>query len=159
MELWRRLSDDARQAVVTAHNLARNQGCNEITAEHIGLGILAHPDCIACALIRAMGVDAQHLRDALTEATAGYAMGGPAPLEMEFTATARRCLQMAEVEARNEPEWPAGQGGEAVVTTGHLLLGLISPSTEADLKVLRAHGVFYGEVRALLRRMRRGGDV
>lgn len=153
MELWLRLSDDARQAVVTAHNLARNQGCNEITAEHIGLGILAHPECIACALMRAMGVDAQHLRDALTEATAGYAIGGPAPSEMKFSAIARRCLQMAEVEARNEPEGPTAQAGERLLTTGHLLLGLISPSTEANLKVLRAHGVFYGEVRALLRGM------
>jgi hypothetical protein len=59
-------------------------------------------------------------------------------------------MQIASIEARRDS---ASAGRPLEVTTAHLLLGLISPTSMADLRMLRTHGVFYGEVGEILRRL------
>lgn len=154
MDLWNRLSDDARQAIITARNLARTQGCNSVTPEHLALGILQQQGSVAREIFQEMGVNAARLRDSLMEAASCHAVGGPIPDDLDFDETARRCLQMAEVEARKDA---ARRGAtldeENPLSTAHLLLGLVSPTSTANLKPLRTHGVFYGEAAEILRRL------
>jgi ATP-dependent Clp protease ATP-binding subunit ClpA len=154
MDLWKRLSDNARQTLASARNIARGQGCNEVAPEHIALGLLAHPTCVGCEILREMGIDRRRLHKALTEAAAQHAEGGAPPDEIAFDTTARRCLQMAALEARRHvaSQRPA-TGDTPLLSTGHLLLGLISPSSTAGLKALRAYGVFYGEAGEILKRL------
>lgn len=153
MEPWQRLSDNARQAVVSARDLARSQGCNDVSAEHLVLGILAQKGCLARRILRERGVDIHGLRDDLMQAAARHTAGGPTPSELDLTPTARRAMQMASVEARKDAARHARTlGQDFFVSTVHLLLGLIHPASTADLRSLRTHGVFYGEVRELLRR-------
>ena len=154
MELWQQLSDDARQAITAARSLARDQGCNAVAPEHIALGVLQQQGCLAWQVLEEMGIDPADLHADLTDAAARYSNGGAAPDELDFTTTAQRCMQMASVEARKDAarlRESAGQG--APVSTAHLLLGLISPASTADLRTLRTQGVFYGEVGEILRRL------
>lgn len=59
-------------------------------------------------------------------------------------------MQIAWIEARKDA---ATAARPLKVSTAHLLLGLISPTSMADLRMLRTHGVFYGEVGEILRRL------
>lgn len=153
MDLWHRLTDDARQALLTARNLARGHGCTQITPEHIALGILTQEQSLACQVLHQMGVDMPQLRQALARAAAHHATGGQMPQELQFTPTAARCLRMAHVEARKHAAPRATSEGDRLLTTAHLLLGLTSPVSTTDLNVLRIYGVFYGEVGEILQRM------
>ncbi len=150
MELWNQLSDDARQAICTARNLARSQGCYAVTPEHLALGILERHGCLAWQILLEMGVNPADLRAELTDAAVRSSDGGVATDELEYTPAAHRCMQIASIEARRDS---ASAGRPLEVTTAHLLLGLISPTSMADLRMLRTHGVFYGEVGEILRRL------
>ena len=153
MAAWQRLSDNARQAILAARNLARAQGCGTVSPAHLVLGILAQDACLAVSILRDMGVDTRSLRQHLTDKAAAHATGGQPPDDIDLTVAARQCMQVASIEARKD----AGRHGKHLgvdffVSTAHLLLGLVSPASTADMKTLRTHGVFYGELRELLHR-------
>ena len=150
MELWSQLSDDARQAICAARNLARSHACSAVTPEHIALGILERHGCLAWQILLEMGVNPADLRAELTDAAVRSSDGGVATDELEYTPAAHRCMQIAWIEARKDA---ATAARPLKVSTAHLLLGLISPTSMADLRMLRTHGVFYGEVGEILRRL------
>lgn len=154
MELWQQLSDAARQAVTSARSLAREQGCNTVAPEHVALGILQQQGCLAWQVLEEMGIDPRDLHADLTDAAARHSNGGVAPEKLDFTTTTQRCMQMAWVEARKDAaRLRANSEQDTVVSTAHLLLGLVSPASMANLRELRTHGVFYGEVGEILRRI------
>jgi len=154
LELWQQLSDDARQAITTARSLAREQGCNAVAPEHIALGILEQQGCLAWQVLEEMGIDPRDLHADLTDAAARHSNGGVAPDELDFTTTTQRCMQMAWIEARKDAaRLRTTSEQDPVVSSAHLLMGLISPASTADLRALRTHGVFYGEVGEILRRI------
>ena len=158
MELWDRFSDDAKQAILRAHEVAREMQAPEVSPEHLALGIIAVERGSGCRMMRSMGVNLERLRDALLDAAP---MGGtPSPEEMTLTSQAQRCLQAAYLEWRKHAAVVTGQGGDDIpddfpFESVHLLLGLLAPSSRSECRTLISHGVFYGEVSELLRRGRR----
>ena len=154
MEPWRRWTPNLRRAILAAHDIASDQGCPAIEAEHLALGILHVEGCAARPTLTEMGGDIVALRPALFEQAARGACNEPtAPDDIGLDLRARRALQVGYVEARQD--W--GRRGrrfddDGRVGTQHLLRGLTSPAGEVDASVLRTHGVFYGEVREILRR-------
>lgn len=152
MELWQQLSEHARQAITAARSLARDQGCDAVAPEHIALGILEQEGCLAWQVLEEMGVDPRELRPGLTGAATQHPNAGVSLQTMDFTSTAHRCLQSAWLEARQQSAQEPNDG-QPGITTGHLLLGLISPASNAEVRALRTQGVFYSEVRLVLRRL------
>ena len=164
MELWERLSRDARQAIIRAHEVAQEMKSPQIAPEHLALGIIDLGRGSGYEMLRGMGVNLDHLRDALVRAAP---MGeSQAADEIAFTQETQRCLRTAYLEWQKHAAVGAGRsaataladfgGGEPAADSNlesvHLLLGLLAPSSRCECRTLISHGVFYGEVSELLRR-------
>jgi len=153
MELWKRMSEDAQQAILRAHGLAVQMGSPRIAPQHLALGIIDIEHGSGYEMLRRMGVNIERLRAALMDAAP---MGpGTAPDEVVFTDQAERCLRTAYLEWQKHAA--AGRGGtdapaQSRLESVHLLLGLLAPSSRCECRTLISHGVFYGEVSELLRR-------
>lgn len=152
---WRRFGGNLRRALLAAHEIARAQACPAVDAEHLALGLLDLPDCVARRVLLDLGVDLAALRADLAAAAAARCVDTATPPDdLRLTPRAERALQIAYVEARTD----YGRRGVSFeprghVATQHLLLGLASPAGEVDLAALRRRGVFYGEVGEMVRRI------
>lgn len=154
MELSIGLSDEARRALLAAEDTARQDGSHQITPHHIALGILADNTSLAATVLESMGIDVLDLAETLRTTSPAGPGDCDQPDELRLSDPARRSLQIAQVEARRTTVAAArGEANKPTLSTGHLLLGLISPTSSADVKALRSHGVFYGEVVEILRRL------
>src|ERR1700748_1010601 len=63
---FERFTPRARDSVVTAQTAAREAGNNEITPEHLILGVLNDPEALVTTLLRAQRVDPESLRTSIT---------------------------------------------------------------------------------------------
>jgi len=154
MEIWQHFSRDARRAVLRAEQIARELHASVIAPEHLALGIIEIGEGSGWAMLQRLGVNLTRLREALLAAAPVGAAPGPA--ELELSSQAQRCLQTAYLEwqkhvaARTDAEAPGA--AKPPLESVHLLLGLLAPSSRCECRTLISHGVFYGEVRELLRR-------
>src|ERR1700722_15106241 len=63
---FERFTPRARNAVVAAQNAAHEAGNDEITPDHLTLGLLADPEALVTKLLKAQQVDPQSVRAAIT---------------------------------------------------------------------------------------------
>ncbi|MFF5899193.1 Clp protease N-terminal domain-containing protein [Streptomyces argenteolus] len=110
-----RFDEEARSAVVGASNAAHASRNDEISPEHLLLGLVALPDCLAVRAIAEQGVPADAVREAATRALAAPADELPALIP--FDPGARKVLELTFREALRL--------GNDVVGSGHLLLALL----------------------------------
>jgi ATP-dependent Clp protease ATP-binding subunit ClpC len=138
-----RYSERARAVLDRAAEFARGSGRSHIDGEHLLHGIVTASDGVAVLILTALRVPREQVR-ADVEARCGYG-GAPAPGLAGLTASARRAVDFASLEAL--------QCGESRIGTGHLLLGLLRLGSGAAVEVLTEHGATYDRARAELRRV------
>jgi Clp amino terminal domain, pathogenicity island component len=110
---FERFTPRARDSVVTAQIAAREAGNDEITPEHLILGLLNDPEALVTKLLRAQRVDPESLRTSIT-------LPPPAdkvPALIPFSGTARKALELTFREALRL--------GHNYIGTEHVLLALL----------------------------------
>ena len=110
---FERFTPRARNAVVAAQTAAHEAGNNEITPDHLVLGVLSDPDALAARLLKAQEVDADAVRAAVILPPAA---GEPREL-IPFSGPARKALELTFREALRL--------GHNYIGTEHLLLALL----------------------------------
>lgn len=108
-----RFTPRARSAVVAAQNAAHEARNDEITPDHLVLGVLSDPDALATKLLTAQQVDAESVRTAITLPSAA---DNP-PHLIPFSGPTRKALELTFREALRL--------GHNYIGTEHLLLALL----------------------------------
>ena len=114
-----RFTARARDAVVAAHNAAREARNAEVAPEHLVLGLVADPGSIAAVVVDRLGVPLEAVRNAAT-ATLGAPVDD-APEVVPYDARSRKLLELTLREALRL--------GHDYVGTEHLLLALLEQQT------------------------------
>jgi hypothetical protein len=110
---FERFTPRARASVVAAQTAARDGGNNEITPDHLILGVLNDPDALVSKLLRAQRIDPESLRSSI-------ALPPPAekvPALIPFSGAARKALELTFREALRL--------GHNYIGTEHVLLALL----------------------------------
>ncbi|GAB3073086.1 Clp protease N-terminal domain-containing protein [Micromonospora schwarzwaldensis] len=124
-----RFTPRARNVVLASQEEARAAGHAEITPEHVALGLLAEPDGLAAALVKAKGVPLEMFREAV--AATLPAKADQVPDLIPYDARAKKVLELTFREALRM--------GHNYVGTEHILLALLEE--EGDGGVLRGLGL------------------
>ena len=118
-----RFTPRARNVVMAAQNEARAAGNDQITPEHVVLGLLSEPESIAVKALAAQGIEPSVVRDAATAVLpAGVA---EVPDLIPFDAGARKALELTFREALRL--------GHNYIGTEHLLLALLELEDRAGV--------------------------
>ncbi len=118
-----RFTKRARNAVVAAQNEARAAGNDQISPEHVVLGLLSEPGSLAVAAIVAQAVPLDAVRQAATAALPPAA--GDVPPLIPFDQRSRKTLELTFREALRL--------GHNYVGTEHILLALLELEDSAGL--------------------------
>jgi ATP-dependent Clp protease ATP-binding subunit ClpC len=135
--MFERFTDKSRRAVVLGQEEARYLNHNYIGTEHLlaglrreNLGVAARALDSACVTMDAVRAEIEKLVGRGKQAPSGH---------IPFTPRAKKCLELSLREALNL--------GHNHITTGHLLLGLISNDDCTAVKVLGGLGTDLGQLR------------
>lgn len=112
-----RFTPRARGAVVAAQNAAHQAGNNEITPDHLLIGVLGDEAALATVLLRLQQVDTEALRAAATASIAALRVETEPPELIPFSRPARKALELTVREALRL--------GHNYVGTEHQLLALL----------------------------------
>jgi ATP-dependent Clp protease ATP-binding subunit ClpA len=107
-----RFTPRARNAVVAAQNAAHEAANNEITPDHLVLGVLSDPAALATVLLHKQNVDTEAVRKAIKLPPAGET-----PALIPFSGPARKALELTFREALRL--------GHNYIGTEHMLLALL----------------------------------
>ena len=107
-----RFTPRARNVVVVAQNKAGEAGNNEITPDHLLLGLFADPDGLAPKLLAGQGIDADKVANAITLPP----RVGDTPTLIPFNGQAKKALELTFRQALRL--------GHNYVGTEHILLAL-----------------------------------
>ena len=135
--MFERFTDQARQAVVRAQEEARGFDHNYIGTEHLLVGLWCEEPGVAARTLESAGITVDAVRGKV-ETLVGRGQEPPAA-HIPFTPQAKKCLELALREAIKL--------GHNHISTGHLLLGVISQQDSVAVQVL-------GELDANLERLR-----
>jgi prophage maintenance system killer protein len=132
-----RFTDQARRAVVLAHEEARTLDHHYIGTEHILLGLLHEGDGVAAKSLQALGISLPAVRQQVEEIIGHgkQAVSGHIP----FTPRAKKVMQLSRQEAANL--------GSDHIATEHILLGLIREGSGVAAQVLTSLGADLGRLR------------
>jgi len=108
-----RFTDRARNVVVVAQNKAHEAGNNEITPDHLLLGLFVDPGGLAFKLLESQGVDADRAAKAVTLPPKVDEM----PALIPFNSQAKKALELTFREALRL--------GHNYIGTEHILLALL----------------------------------
>ncbi|WP_055403586.1 MULTISPECIES: Clp protease N-terminal domain-containing protein [unclassified Mycobacterium] len=132
-----RFTPRARGAVVAAQNAAHEAGNDEITPDHLLLGVLSDPAALATVLLRRQDIDTEALRAAVQLPPPG----AETPALIPFSGPARKALELTFREALRL--------GHNYIGTEHLLLALLElEDASSGEGPLRRLGVDKGRVEA-----------
>ena len=137
-------TDAFRTALVRAANEARRIGSGEVDGAHLLLGLTCEPDATADAIWEAAGTEGPIVYWR-TMSLIQVSEPLDASTELPYTESAREVLRVAVDEA--------DAGGDRLVGTEHLLLGLIREGG-LPAAVLRSLGLLPGRVRWIARTRR-----
>ncbi|MEZ5409434.1 MAG: Clp protease N-terminal domain-containing protein [Acidimicrobiales bacterium] len=137
-----RFTPRARNALVAAHNDARQTGNVELTPAHLLLGLLSEPEAIAARVLVAGGATMDALsaaaRQSLPPQPAAGGTDGEPPELVPYSEASKAVLERTLAEALRL--------GHNYVGTEHILLALVDIEAEAGGGPLTALGVTPGGV-------------
>src|SRR6201986_4040549 len=110
---FERFTPRARNSVVAAQTAAHEAGNDEITPDHLTLGLLSDPEALVTKLLRAQRIDPESLRDSIALPRAAEKV----PALIPFSGTARKALELTFREALRL--------GHNYIGTEHVLLALL----------------------------------
>lgn len=141
---WERFSEQALKAILKAKEWAVNLNAQQISPEHLLLGLIENRETMAVRLLEECGIDLEQLQEQLSSQTALAAKAQTDQPPM--SPSLQRVLRRAESEAQFI--------GDQHVDTAHLLLSLLRERTEKVTRMLFRQGVRYETVRRRLYRMK-----
>ncbi len=136
--MFERFTEQSRGAVVYAQEEARRFDHNYIGTEHLLAGLRREEESGAAKALDSAGVTLVAVRAAI-QALVGQGEQPP-PGHIPFTRRAKKTLEYALRESL--------QLGHHHISTGHLLLGLISQDDSVAAQVLRELGADLGQLRS-----------
>lgn len=126
--MFERFTEKAIKVIMVAQEEARRMAHNYVSTEFILLGLIGEKSSIAGKTLHSMGVN---LKDARVEVEKVLGKGvDDFAVEIPFTSSAKRTLELSWEEARNL--------GHNYIGTEHLLLGLISEGKSNSYAVEKA---------------------
>jgi len=131
--LFHRFSRRARDAVAAAQKEARDLGHEEVGSEDVLLGLMAVEDGGAAQALKALGIDAEAVREKLKRGR------GSPDGQLPFSRQAKKALELALREALSF--------GHNYIGTEHVLLGLVREGGAAA-NVLASMGADADRIRA-----------
>jgi len=138
--MFERFTDQSRRAVVLAQEEARQFDHNYIGTEHLLAGLRHEGRGAGARTLESAGISL----DAIQREIERLVGRGTEPLSrsghISFTPPAKECLELSLREAVNL--------GHGPISTGHLLLGLISKDDCVAVQVLRGLGADLAQLRA-----------
>ncbi len=141
---WERFSEQALKALLKAKDWAVNLNAQQISPEHLLLGLIEDRETMAARLLEESGVDLEQLREQLSSQPARAT--GARTEQPPMSPSLQRVLRRAESEAQLM--------GDEHVDTAHLLLSLLRERTAKATKLLFRQGVRYDEIRRRIYRMK-----
>src|SRR5262249_41562503 len=136
--IFGRFTGPARRAVVEAEAEARAARHDHVASEHIVLGLLRVPECLAVKAIEESGASP----DAVP--SAGVGLPGPPrepiPPHIPCTPDSKRVLDLTAGEALRL--------GHDAISTGHMLLGVLANEEGLGAQALVTAGVTKAQVEA-----------
>lgn len=140
--MWNKLEEATRRAISFAQEEAEALGENYVSTEHLILGLIRESNHRAAQVLAIMGISLTTIRaEVMRQVTKG---DGRLPKDMALTPRAKRVIDLAYEEAKQEPESPSGG---APVRTDHLLLGLILEGEGLAARVLTKLGATIQKIR------------
>lgn len=129
--MWQRFTERARKVVFYAQDEASRLGENQVSTEHLLLGLVRETDSVASRILDRLGVTLHRVKQEVERfAHKGEPRQGS---EMQLTPRARRVIDLAYDEAR--------QLNNNYIGTEHLLLGLIREGEGLAARILSKLGV------------------
>jgi len=135
--LFIRFNDQARQAIVLAHEEARTLDHGYIGTEHILLGLLREGDGIAARALQGLGISLAAVRQRVEEII-GHGKERPSG-HIPITPRAKKVIQLSRQEAADL--------GSDYVATEHILLALAREGSGVAAQVLTRLGADHGRLR------------
>jgi Clp amino terminal domain, pathogenicity island component len=135
--LFMRFNDEARQAIVLAHEEARTLNHGYIGTEHILLGLLHEGDGIAARALQGLGITLAAVRQRVQEII-GHGKERPSG-HIPFTPRAKKVIQLSRQEAADL--------GSDHIATEHILLALTREGGGVAAQVLTRLGAGHGRLR------------
>jgi ATP-dependent Clp protease ATP-binding subunit ClpA len=152
--MFERFTANARRAIVTAQEEARELNHNYIGTEHILLALLRRPeappnqeDGVASVILEEFGMSRDGVREEVID-TVGIGKGKAKTGHIPFTPRAKKVLELALREAL--------QLHHTYIGTEHVLLGLIREGEGVAAQIMREHGDLLAIRAAALDRMPAG---
>ena len=127
----------AQNALNLSLQAAAELGHTYVGSEHLILGLLSEPACIAAKLLNARGAEVSKFRAAVVELSGAGARSRVSPADM--TPRVRKIIQDSAAEA--------GRAGQAYVGTEHLLLAILDEPDCVAVRLLEGMGVSPEELR------------
>lgn len=143
---FERFSDAAKVALTESQVEAERGGHHWIGTEHLLLGLMASQGGLAAQALSALGMAAPTVRERLM---AALGRGEPDPKQIVPTSRVKKVIELAFEESR--------RGQRKEVTTGDLLLAMLTEGQGLAAQVLHDLGVREGDVRAELARLNVAG--
>ena len=127
----------AQNALNLSLQAASELGHTYVGSEHLILGLLSEPACIAAKLLNARGAEVSKFHAAVVELSGAGARSRVSPADM--TPRVRKIIQDSAAEA--------GRAGQAYVGTEHLLLAILDEPDCVAVRLLEGMGVSPEELR------------
>jgi ATP-dependent Clp protease ATP-binding subunit ClpC len=131
VDIFDRLSDEAREALISGREQAQRLNHRCFATEHLLLGILSQPNCTAARILRGMGVDESRVRSAVE-----FILGPSQPNGTGAYEPTPRLLTVIEL-AGDE----AQRLRQREIGSEHLLLGLLREGAGVAVFILDTLGV------------------
>ena len=146
--MWQRFTERARRVVFFAQEEAGRLGENEVSTEHLLLGLVREDDSVAARILTRLHVSCAKVRSEVDrQVTRGEGRLGN---EMQLTPRAKRVIDLAYDEARNLKNEYIG--------TEHLLLGIIREGEGLAGMVLKKLGVEYAAALLIVKQIQQGSE-
>ena len=135
--------ESTRRALNLARTSATELGHEHIGTEHVLLGIIMEGEGPAIEMLRQLDVDLRDITKMIKDNVGKGAANQPLFESLPFTSRAKKILELAMSEARDN--------GDRYVGNGHLLMGILREQKGIAAQVLNAAGVTIEDARARLR--------
>lgn len=131
---WQRFTENARKVIFYAQNEAQNVHENQVSTEHLLLGLLRDWANTASRVLDRMGISIERIRQEV-ERCAHRGDEISDDIELTLTPRAQRVIDLAHIESRKL--------NNNYIGTEHLLLGLIGEGEGPAARTLTKLGALY----------------
>ncbi|MGC9998514.1 MAG: Clp protease N-terminal domain-containing protein [Bryobacteraceae bacterium] len=156
------VSHECMRVLAYAAEEAERLGHKHIGTEHLVLGLLREPGCVAAKVLEALGARLDAVREQISAHGGGadeeantlrIALPGASSSELVDEALLRFVVSKLSAEARRMVACAVAEAerlGHAEIGAGHLLLGILREESSAAAKLLEANGLGQKRVEAEL---------